>query len=133
MPLFYKIAKDHPRLVVDSGEMMIEWADVVPDIGAYVLSLLGADGKEKYASGADHLTPKMIHRIELQNDEDRLDKPEQIAIYTTIRKNPILYNRHTDGAYYDDYVKTILRYCRRYSVDFYDRRDVEKKLTVWDQ
>lgn len=133
MPLFYKIAKDHPRLVIDSGEIMIEWSDVVPGLAAFLSSVMGADGKEKYASGADHLTPNMIHRIELQNDTEQLEKTEQLALYTTIRKNPIIFSRDTDAAYFDGYIKSVLKYCRQYRVDFYDRRDVEKKLTVWDK
>ena len=132
MPLFYKVAKDHPRVIVDSGEIMIEWCDVVPDIGAFLISIMGPDGKEKFASGYDHLTPKNIHRIELQNYMEKMEQSEQIAFYTTIRKNPILFTRKTDGKFFDGYVKDILKYCRRYRVDFYDRRDVEKKLTPWD-
>jgi hypothetical protein len=134
MPLFYKVAKDHPRLTVDSGEVMIEWSDVVPHIGAFIVSMLGANGREEYASGADHLTPKDLLRVEIQQVEDPYgDTVEQIALYTTVRKNPITYTRRTDGAYYDDYIKALTKYCRRYLIDFYDRRPVEadQKISIW--
>lgn len=134
MPLFYKIAKGHPRLVIDSGEIMAEWCDVIPDIGAFIVAMLGAEGKEKYSSGADHITPQMLKSVELQSVTDEYgDAVERIALYTTIRKNPITYTRRTDGAYYDDYIKALTKYCRRYLIQFYDRRDVpqEEKISVW--
>lgn len=131
MPLFYKIAKDRPRVISADGELMLEWSDVVPDFGAFLCSIMGTDGKEKYASGADHLTPSMIHRIELQDCEEKMKKSEQLAFYTTIRKNPILFTRTTDAAYFDDYLRDVLKYCRRYRVDFYDRRDTDQKMSIW--
>ena len=45
MPMFYKVAKDRPRVVIDSGEIMIEWCDVVPDLGAFMISILSPEGK----------------------------------------------------------------------------------------